>query len=252
MGTLQSVLGERRQALVVGFSLVVPLGLALCLVPFRSTFADAAAALLFIPVVVASATLGSRATGLLATVSSALWFDLFLTVPYRRLAISHRPDVETTLCLLLAGVVVTELAAKSRHHRSVSSEVSSTVTMLHYAADIASGSSSLPAMVHDVERLLIELLSLRACRFEPELAVRPIARLEPDGQILHAGVRWPSDGLGIPGPMTEILVRWRGVTIGRFLLTPTPGVVVDVQRRKTAVALVEVIAPALLDLSRVA
>jgi len=241
-----------KRRLVLLASLVVPLGLACLLVPWRTSFADAAAALLFIPIVVACASMGTRLTGMLATVSSAIWFDFFLTVPYGRFTISHRVDLEITLSILLVGGVVTELAARSRHHHHVATEVSSEVSMLHYAADIASGSGPVIAVTKDVERLLVELLSLKACRFEAELAVRPIARIEADGQILHAGVRWPSDGLGIPGPKAEILVCWRGVTLGRFVLTPNPGVPVELQRRKTAVALVEVMAPTLLDLSRVA
>ena len=241
-----------KDRLVLAAAVLLPLGLACLLVPFRATFADAAAALLFIPIVVACASMGTRLTGLLATLSSAIWFDFFLTEPYGRLAISHRPDLEIMLSILFVGVVVTELAARSRHHHAVAVEVSSDVSMLHHAADLASGSGSAIAVTKDVERLLIELLSLKACRFDGALAVRPIARIEADGEILHAGVRWPSDGLGIPGPKAEIVVRWRGVTLGRFVLTPTPGVPVDLQRRKTAVALVEVMAPALLDLSRVA
>ncbi len=260
--TDESSLTRRHQALsrvrasqdrlVFSASLLLPLGLACLLVPFRATFADAAAALLFIPIVVACASMGTRLTGVLATLSSAICFDVFLTVPYGRLAISHRPDLEIMLSILFVGVVVTELAARSRHHHTVAAEVTSDVSILHYAADIASGSGSAIAVTKDVERLLVELLGLKACRFDGALAVRPIARIEADGEILHAGVRWPSDGLGIPGPKAEIVVRWRGVTLGRFVLTPTPGVPVDLQRRKTAVALVEVMAPALLDLSQVA
>ena len=45
-----------------------------------------------------------------------MWFDFFLTRPYDRFAISHRPDLETTIAIFVVGVLVTELAARSRRH----------------------------------------------------------------------------------------------------------------------------------------
>jgi hypothetical protein len=45
--------------------------------------------------------------------------------------------------------------------------------------------------------------------------------------------------MGLPGPEIELLVHDRGQTLGRFVLTPTPGFPVSLQRRVVAVALAD-------------
>ncbi len=87
----------RRPLWAVAVAFCSPLGVAGLLVPFRATFTDAAAAL-----------------GFIAAVSACLWFDFFLTRTYERLVITGRPDIEIAVSLLVVGVVVTELAARSR------------------------------------------------------------------------------------------------------------------------------------------
>ena len=218
----------------------------------RCCVASAAAALLFIPIVVACGAAGNRLTGILASISSAIWFDYFLTTPYERLTISHRPDLETTICILLVGVLVTELAGRSRHHLEVANEQAAHVAALHHVAELASSSSPGSAVIDDAVDVLVDLLSLRACRFETQLSRTNVARIEPDGHIIHGGISWPAHEIGIPGPQTEILVRWGGVVEGRFLLTPTPGQIVSQERRMVAVAVADVVGAVLGDLGRTA
>ena len=62
-------------------AVVLPLGVAAILVPFRSSFAGTAAALILVAVIVAVAALGNRVSGFVATVSATLCFDYFLTAP---------------------------------------------------------------------------------------------------------------------------------------------------------------------------
>ena len=113
---------HHRDSLAIVAALVLPLVVAAILVPFRSSFADTASALVLVAVIVAVAAIGSRAAGFLATVSATLWFDFFLTRPYERLAITHRPDIETAVSLFVVGIVVTELAARNRHHHEVATK----------------------------------------------------------------------------------------------------------------------------------
>jgi hypothetical protein len=54
--------------------------------------------------------------------------------------------------------------------------------------------------------------------------------------------------IGIPGPLAEIPCRWRGRSLGRFILTPTPGLAISSERRIVAVALVNIITGSLHDL----
>src|SRR5271155_2394462 len=87
-------------------ALVAPLVVSVALVPFRGSFTDAAAALVLGVVIVAVAAVGDRLAGVVASLSAAVWFDFFLTKPYGQLAINQRADLETTVGLLIAGVVV--------------------------------------------------------------------------------------------------------------------------------------------------
>jgi len=66
-------------------------------------FANTAAALTMVIVIVAVAVIGPRPAGIVASASAALWFDFFLTSPYDRFAISHRPDLETTIAIFVVG-----------------------------------------------------------------------------------------------------------------------------------------------------
>ena len=93
--------------------------------------------------------------------------------------------------------------------------------------------------------VITELLHLRSCRFERRAPDRPFARIEGDGHIVHAGLSWPVESVGIPGPEAEILAQWRGRVLGRFALTPTPGMPVQLPDREVAVSLATVVGAAL-------
>ncbi|HEY5104537.1 MAG TPA: DUF4118 domain-containing protein [Acidimicrobiales bacterium] len=240
-----------RGALIVVVAFLAPVGVAAVLGAFRGSFVNTAAALMLVAVVVAVAVTGNRFAGYAASISSALWFDFFLTKPYEHFAISHRADVETTLSLLVVGVIVTELAARSRHHARVSNEESEFVAMLRDLTDLASRSVPISEVVASTSASLTQLLHLRSCRFEMVNDGHPLARLLADGTVSHVGFEWPVGDLGIPGPEAEILTEWRGLALGRFILTPTPGWPVSLERRIVAVSMASVAAATLNDARRV-
>jgi hypothetical protein len=229
-----------RVALVSGAG--APLIAAAILVPFRGTFANTAAALVMVLIVVAVAVSGNRGAGVVASVSSAIWFDFFLTRPYDRFAISYRTDLETTIAIFVVGVVVTELAAQSRRHWQAAASSTTYVEMIHGVAVLAADSVPVAVMIEQANRSLTDLLSLRACRFETTLSDPPLAQIRSNGDVAHVGMRWPAREIGLPGPETEIPATWRGRVVGRFVLTPTPGAAVTLEQRIVAVAVVDVIA----------
>lgn len=61
--------------------------------------------------------------------------------------------------------------------------------------------------------------------------------LEHHGQVLLGGRLWGVDRMALPGPKIELLVAHSGKTLGRFVLTPTPGFEEPLQPRVVAVAL---------------
>ena len=92
---------RRRVSSVVGF--LAPLVVAAVLIPERGSYATPAAALTMVVVVTGVAVVGPRVAGLIASLSAALWFDLFLTHPYGRLTIDRGPELETTIAHVRRG-----------------------------------------------------------------------------------------------------------------------------------------------------
>lgn len=238
---------RNRERASVGAAFVGPFLLSLSLVLFRGSNANTAAALMMVAMIAVIAVLGNRWSGVIASVSAAVWFDFFLTPPYLRLTISHRPDLETTISLLVVGLFITELAARSRHHEERANETLRFVTMIHAIADLASNATATPSIIDVSTSSLVEILHLRACRFDAELVEPPLARIEATGEVVHVGLHWPVHDIGIPGPEAEIVAQWKGRTLGRFVLTPTSGKPVSLERRLVAASLVDVVAASLMD-----
>jgi K+-sensing histidine kinase KdpD len=226
-------------------ALVVPLAIAIALVPSRTEFAGAAAALIFVAAVVSLSVIGTRFVGFIASVSSALWYDFFLTRPYDRLYISHQHDVETTICLLVVGLMVSELAARNRHHSIVSAEESEYVDMVRELTDVANRRVPSSAVIEQAISSLMPLLNLRACQFDRQPSNPPMARITQNGDVHHVGMEWPVSEIGIPGPQAEIVAEWRGRAFGRFVITPTPGEPIARERRIVAVLLASVVGAAI-------
>jgi hypothetical protein len=223
-------------------ALAGPLVVAAILVPFRGSYAATAGALTTVAVIAPIAVFGNRAAGVVASVSGALWFDFFLTRPYDRFAISHRPDVETTIAVFVVGLIITELAGRSRHHWRAANDSAQYVSMIHGVAELAAASVPVDVILDQACDSLVSLLTLRSCRFDRSLTEPPLARVASNGEVLNVGMRWPAEEIGIPGPESEIVAQWRGQVQGRFVLTPTRGSPVTLEQRIVAVALVDVVA----------
>ncbi len=228
-----------RDQIALVAAVVLPLGVAAVLVPFRSNFANTASALILVAVIVAVAALGNRVSGFVATVSATLWFDFFLTRPYEKLAITHRPDIETAVSLFVVGIIVTELAARNRHHHATAAREADYIGLIYDVSELAASGASADEVVERVRRELVDLLNLRSARFDAVKADDPMLRLDHDARVLLGGRTWGVDDMGLPGPEIELLVHGRGEVMGRFVLTPTPGHPVSYEQRVVAVALAD-------------
>jgi len=228
-----------RDQIALAAAVVLPLGVAAVLVPFRSSFVNTASALILVAVIVGVAALGNRIAGFVATISATLWFDYFLTRPYEKLAITHRPDIETAVSLFVVGIIVTELAARNRHHHATAAEEADFVGLIHDVSELATSGAASREVVERVRNELIALLRLQACRYEGGTSDDPMMRLEHDGRVFLGGRVWGVHRMGLPGPEFELLVQSQGRTLGRFVMTPTPGYPVSQERRVVAVAIAD-------------
>ena len=146
-----------RDRLAVLAALAAPLGLAAILVPFRTSFPNTDAALAMLLVVVAVAANGYRLAGYLAAVSTAVWFDFFLTQPYERFSITHRTDIETTVLLLVIGVAVTEIAVWGRRQHVTASRRAGYLEGINSAAQAVAAGGSASALIEQVTGQLIDV-----------------------------------------------------------------------------------------------
>ena len=159
--------------------------------------------------------------GVLAALSAALWFDVFLTRPFERITITDRADLETTTLLLAVGVGVTELAAWGHRQRANAHRDAGYLDGIRAAAEAVAAGSSSQDLIDEVSRQLTRVLGLRTCRFQYGVAgLGHPARLRDDGQVERDSAVWDVERDGLPADVDiELLVESGGRLQGRFLLT---------------------------------
>ena len=240
--------------LVIGVGVGIPaaVGTGAVLALARGVFGQTNAALILMIVVVAVAALGGRAAGVITALAAVVSFDFFHTRPYLSLAIDSRDDIETTILLLVAGVIVGTLAASGRRARSRASEARSEIKRIHRVAEIAASGADVATVIGTAQDELRALLTLRVSRFEampfdddehdirrPRLGRNGSIELQPMMRFARTGHR---AGFELPEQGVDLPVLARGREIGRFVLIPTPGIATTLEERVVAVAIADQVA----------
>jgi K+-sensing histidine kinase KdpD len=225
--------------------LLLPVAVAALLVPFRTNFALPAAALVLVLVVVAVGSFGNRFAGVLAALSSAAWFDFFLTKPYETFNITQRSDLQTEISLLVVGLAITEIGARSRGHREEASEGADQIALIHDFTEMVAAGEPAQFVISRAAAELTSLLRLRDCRFETQMSDRHPTRIEHSGVVALGGLRWGAHRSGLPGREVELIVDFRGETFGRFVMSPTPGTPVSSDRLLVAAFIADQVGAAL-------
>ena len=190
--------------------------------------------------------------GILASVSSGLSFDFFLTRPYERLAISHSADLETTVSLFVVGLIVTELAARGRHHRRIAVEESDYVELIYELGEMVATGEPAVAVTDRASAELTDLLHLRGCRYERSVPGPHRTTILSDCSVVHGGFLWGVSTMGLPGKEVDLPVYYAARMLGRFVLVPTPGLPVSHERIVVAVAIAAQAGAALATRARIA
>lgn len=197
---IQRVVAQ-RQPLVVTAAALVPLMACGVLTALRSSVPNASAALLLVVVVVAAAATGIRAAGLVAALSSALWFDVLLTPPRGQLAITDPADLQATILLITVGVAVSELALWGRRQQARASRTTGYLAALVDTATTATvPSADLVQLTTRVCRQLTDVLGLDSCRFvSSQTAPFSEPQLTAEGTVVRRGhvVDVTRDGLPV-------------------------------------------------------
>jgi hypothetical protein len=236
---------QAHRPLVVATAAVVPLAACAVFGLFRDSFANTNAALGLVLLIVAAAATGIRPAGLVAALSSAAWFDFFLTEPYNQFTITDRADIETAVLLLLVGAAVTEVALWGRRQQARASREQGYLDgVLRTAAAVGAGRSSTNSLINHVCGQIVEVLHIDTCRFDPGNG-STLATIDNDATVTYNGRTINVDRVGLPTDSEiALVVQSRGVVHGRFLLTAATGVARPSREQlRVAVALANQVAP---------
>ncbi len=228
----------RDRAAVVA-AVLLPLGVAVAVLPLRSSWSNTNMALVLVVAVVAVAAIGNRLAGALAAVSAAAWFDFFYTVPYNRFTIAQAADIRTAVLLLVVGLAVSQLAARARRLQVIAVTDARYLAEIHDTAELTQTARSPDAVVDHVRDQLVELLDLAGCRFEYGALLGHPPRLEPDGSVMVGHHRYDVEESGLPGEEIELRTFGNGQYHGRFMLRPKPESKPSLQARLVAVTLAD-------------
>jgi len=214
----------------------------------RDSFDNANAALLLAVVIVAVAAAGYRSAGVLAAVSSAVWYDFFLTVPYERFTIDSRDDVETTILLVLIGAAVSEIAIWGRRQQARASRQRGYLDgVITTSQAVAEGGSTQDLIDHVCAQITV-VLGIDKVRFVAGSNGTSAPQLNPDGTVTRGGHLLKVERDGLPtNAEIELPLQYAGRVRGRFLLTAATRIArPDLEQRQVAVALADQVATALL------
>jgi uncharacterized protein DUF4118 len=224
---------------------IAPIVVAALLVGVRGHIQNANVALILVVVVVAAAAIGGRVAGATSAVISAVSFDFFHTQPYLQLRIDTADDVETTVLLLVVGLLVGHLAAGAMRARASAAESSVEIRRIHRVAERAARGEEAAQVLQAAQDELIQLMTLRSCKFEAQPILSVLPRLDRGGQIDTKVWRFRDGGFELPAEGVELPVYGRGQQLGRFVLEPTTGVGVTLEQRVVAVAIADQVGAAL-------
>jgi hypothetical protein len=222
-------------------ALAGPLAASALMATMRDVLANDNAALVLVLIVVAVSAAGHRPSAIVAALSSAVWFDFFLTEPYHRFTINGRDDIETAVLLVLVGIAVAEIALWGRRQQGRASRRHGYLDGVVSAARMAAeGDTPAPAVVTFVSDQIIAVLGVDKCEFSPgKPGSHP--RLNRDGSVTRDGHVIDVDRGGLPTlDVTEIVVESHGRIFGHFVLVCASRVVwPTLEQRLVAVTLAE-------------
>ena len=237
----------RRRGLILTAAVVAPLLVSALMSTFRNNLENTNAALVLVLLVVAAASTGIRLAGVLAALSSAVWFDFFLTAPYLAFAIIDRADIETTVLLVLVGLAVSDIAYWGRTQQAEASRHEGFLAgVIEAAGVVAAGNSPTETLVDHVERQIVEILNSDRCVFRSTIS-SDLPVLQSNGTVARHGKTFDIDRFGLPTvTQVQLLAQSGGTIRGEFLLTAATRIArPSLEARRVAVTLADQVAAAI-------
>ena len=241
MGTIDLRTGHRAARRTV--AVILPILVAAGLAALGDSLTTATAVLVLVLVVVAVGAAGDRVAGVLAAVSSGLWFDFFLTEPTGQFAIDDPDDLEVAVLLVVVGVVVTEIALWGLRQQDRAARRAGFLDGVLESADAAAGRDVVPGEARRrVADRITTVLGLDRTRFVAGPAPsRGVALLRRDGSVERDGETVPVEREGLPTDVELCLpVPGADGAAGHFRLTAASRVLrPSLEQRRVAVLLAD-------------
>jgi K+-sensing histidine kinase KdpD len=216
-----------------------PLLVALAVVPFRSNLPSASVALGLAIVVSLIAAFGGRLPAAVAAISAALSFDAFFTAPYGSLSITRVDDLETTVLLLISGLIVGQLSARNREHKDRVVRSTDDLNRIQAIGEMLASGAPAADVVAAVAVELQGLLSLRSCWFDTSPGEKTDPVIERNGRVSWGRIWWGFTTLGLPGRKITLPVEREHRRLGRFVLVAEAGTRVSREQLIAAVTLAD-------------
>lgn len=189
--------------------------MAVAWIPLRSSIANTDVALVLVATIAVVARLGGRAATVLGAISAALAFDYFHTRPFDNWDISHPRDIETTVLIVLVGVLVGELTIRVFQHRAAADRGSRDLALMAETAELMAVGDDPGLVVAAVGGELTRLLGLIGCEFSAEPPSGAVAWIERDGTVAGpAGAAADAD----MGRLLDLPVWVQGQVLGHYRL----------------------------------
>lgn len=206
----------------------------------RDEVTAASSVLALVVWVVATAATGDRIASVLAALSGAAWFDFFLTQPYLTFTVDASDDVETTVLLVLIGLVVSETALWGHRQQAAAARRSGYLDgVVVTARSVAEGDVSTEALVELVAQHITEVLDGDTTRYTPgPVHDARVWILDHDGALTRGGRTSDVDRVGLPtDEYVAVPVQLGHKEVGHFLVTATSHVAYPTREQRRVAAL---------------
>lgn len=215
-----------------------PLAVTVALIPARSHIRTTNVSLVLVVVILVAAITGGRVGAVIAAIGSAFWFDVFFTRPYNSFRINSADDVETTVLLLVVGLVVGEIVLRSREHQRVAEVRDVEIHQMRNFAELSAGNEPIGKLIRVLQDELVAILPVETAQFERP----PFTTVLP--KLQHGRITIPGDE-DAPREFSadvELPVWGAGRQVGRFVLHLAhagTGVAISPDDRALAIALAD-------------
>jgi K+-sensing histidine kinase KdpD len=225
----------QRLSVWIVLAVVVPIAIAVALIPVRdgATSANLALAMVLGAVVVAAAS-NRIGVSILCAAMTGLAYDFFLVHPYYSITIAVPNEALTAVLVLAVVAVVGTISTLFRRQRTLTERREENLGLLYQLVEQVATAAGETALVGTSERELAELLGALDCRFIPaspdgsgddhqpaddgadEMVITAVGELQVGADVVDPSEAVTARRLALP-------VQSAGLRFGRFRIDAAPG-----------------------------